>query len=90
MDAAAWILGFCLALSIIGSGLLAYFLTKAHAEEKKQLHDRLMARDYPEFMQGKDFELELDRKEKEISSKPMEKPTLSKVDQENKQAAEEF
>lgn len=90
MDGGTIILGICLIVSIAGNSFLAYFLTKAHAEEKKQLHDRLMARDYPEFMQGKDFELELDRKEKEINSKPMEKPTLSKIDQENKQAAEDF
>ena len=70
--------------------LTAYFLTKEHAKEKAQLHNRLMARDYPEFMEGKDFQLELDKKEKEIHSKPIEKPTLSPVDQENQRAAEQM
>ncbi len=90
MDGSIIVLGICLIVSIAGNGFLAYFLTKAHAEEKKELHDRLMARDYPEFMQGKDFSLELDKKEKEINSKPIEKPTLSKTDQANMQAAEGF
>jgi len=84
------ILGICLILSIASNFLLAYFLTKEHAKEKAALHDRLMARDYPEFMQGKDYQLELDRKEQEINAKPPEKPKLSKIDQANYEAAREF
>ena len=85
------ILGICLIVAIICIPLVAYFLTKEHAKEKAALHDRLMARDYPEFMQGKDFQLELDRKEQEINEKvKVEKPKLSKIDQANHEAAREF
>lgn len=88
MDASVWILGFCLALSIAGNGLLAYFLTKAHAEEKKGLHDRLMSRDYPEFMEGKDFQIELDKKKEEMKKKAPEKPKLSPAEYAEQMAAE--
>lgn len=84
------ILGICLLVAIISIPTGFYFLTKAHAAEKKELHDRLMARDYGELMQGKDFQLELDKKEKEINAKPVEKPTLSNVDQANADAAKDF
>ena len=85
------ILGICLILSIASNFLLAYFLTKEHAKEKSALHDRLMSKDYPEFMQGKDYQLELDRKEKDIYEKTKpEKPSLSKVDLASQLAASEF
>lgn len=84
------ILGICLLAAIAGMVFGFYFITKAHAEEKKDLHDRLMARDYGELMQGKDFQLELDRKEKEINTEPVEKPTLTKIDQANVDAAKDF
>lgn len=84
------ILGICLVLSIASNFLLPYFLTKEHAKEKAQLHDRLMSRDYPEFMQGKDYELELKKKEKEIDVEPKEKPKLNAADLENKIAAEQY
>ena len=84
------IFGICLILAIASNFLLAYFLTKEHAKEKSALHDRLMSKDYPEFMQGKDYQLELDKKEKEINTKPPEKPKLSKIDQANHEAASEF
>jgi len=88
MDNAAWIIGFCLALSIVGNGLLAYFLTKVHTEEKKELHDRLMARDYPEFMEGKDFQIELDKKKDKMKVKIPEKPKLSAAEYAEQVAAE--
>ena len=84
------ILGVCLLAAIASNFLTPIFLTKEHAKEKAQLHDRLMARDYPEFMQGKDYDLELDRKKKEIDEKPKKPPVLDKIDQANKEAAEEF
>lgn len=84
------ILGVCLVLSIASNFFLAYFLTKEHANEKKELHDRLMARDYPEFMQGKDFQLELDKKEKDINTKVKKEPRLSPEEYANKVAAEQF
>lgn len=85
------ILGICLIIAIVCIPLTAYFLTKEHAKEKTALHDRLMSKDYPEFMQGKDFQLELDRKEKDIHEKlKVEKPTLSKIDMANQKAASEF
>lgn len=94
MDSASWILGICLILSIAGNVFLPYFLTKLHQLEKKQLHDRLMARDYPEFMQGKDYELELKRKEQEIDNekKPIKEKGLglSKAEIEDRKVAEEF
>jgi len=84
------ILGICLIISIASNFLLSYFLTKEHAKEKAQLHDRLMARDYPEFMQGKDYDLELEAKKKEIEGK-VEKPkaNLSPADYANQYMAEQ-
>ena len=85
------ILGICLIIAIVCIPLTAYFLTKEHVKGKTALHDRLMSKDYPEFMQGKDFQLELDRKEKDIHEKSkVEKPTLSKADLANEFAAREF
>lgn len=82
------ILGICLLASIAGNFLLAYFLTKEHAKEKAQLHDRLMARDYPEFMQGKDFQVELDKKKEEIKNSVPTDKKLSPEEYANKMAAE--
>lgn len=81
------ILGICLILSIASNFLLAYFLTKEHSKEKAQLHDRLMVRDYPEFMEGKDFQVELDKKKLEVKIKP-EKPKMSAAEYADKLAAE--
>ena len=83
-------LGIALILSIIGNGFLAYFLTKLHIAEKKELHDRIMARDYPEYMQGKDFELELERKEKEINKKPGKPVELAPADNLTKTMVKDF
>ncbi len=82
------ILGVCLILSITSNFLLAYFLTKEHSKEKAQLHDRLMARDYPEFMEGKDFQVELDKKKEEMKKGEPEKPKLSPAEYADKIAAE--
>ncbi len=81
------ILGICLILSITSNFLLAYFLTKEHSKEKAQLHDRLMVRDYPEFMEGKDFQVELDKKKEEAKTKP-EKPKMSAAEYSDLLAAE--
>ena len=92
MDTLTWIIGICLILSIISNGFLAYFLTKLHADEKKQLHDRLMARDYPEFMQGKDYELELQRKKQEIENekKPTREKGFTEAEIKDREAAKNF
>ena len=83
------ILGICLLVAIVSLPLGFFFLTKAHIEEKKELHDRLMARDYPEFMEGKDFQIELDKKKDEVRKKDPEKPKLSPEQYAEKFAAEQ-
>ncbi len=82
------ILGICLTLSIASNFLLAYFLTKEHSKEKAQLHDRLMVRDYPEFMEGKDFQVELDKKKEEMKKGEPEKPKMSAAEYSDLLAAE--
>ena len=84
------ILGVCLFAAIIAMPAGFYFLTKEHSKEKAQLHDRLMARDYPEFMEGKDFQMELDKKKEEMKKNEPEKPKLSEAEYADKLAAEKY
>lgn len=46
------ILAFCLLISILSNVAITYFLTKFHQDEKRDLHDRLMSREYQEYLYG--------------------------------------
>lgn len=79
------LLVIALIISIASNVFITYFLTKLHQEEKKELHNRLMARDYPEFKMAQDYDLELKRKEGQI-----EKEVNGKKDKSEKMTKEEF
>lgn len=72
-----------LMMSIVGNVILAIILTRLHQEEKKELHDRLMARDYPEYKMSKDYELELKRKEQQIEREGKESLKAEKMTKED-------
>lgn len=85
-----YFLGIALILSIFGNVAMPYFLTKVHQKEKKDLHNRLMARDYPEFKMAQDYDLDLRRKEVEINhsaKKKMKPEKLTPAEQHRKKLA---
>ena len=75
----SWFLFIALILSIASNVALNLFLSNLHQKEKKELHDRLMSRDYPEYKQGQavDHEIKLaEDKQKEKMSKKFSKEEL--------------
>lgn len=73
------ILATVLALSIAGNVVLPIVLTKLHQDEKVELHNRLMARDFPEFKMSQDYDLELERKRAQIEKEGKEKKKEAKM-----------
>lgn len=86
-----WFVGITLILSILGNVFMPYFLTKLHQKEKKDLHNRLMSRDYPDYKMAQDYDLELRRKEAEIEhevkKKKFKEEKVSKEDMHRKNLA---
>ena len=60
-------------------GFLVYHLTNKHLEEKKDLHNRLMSREYPEYLQGEHTQQVLKTEAENAANKPKEH---EKLDQE--------
>jgi len=66
------ILLLALVASIAGNVILPIYLTRLHQDEKRELHNRLMARDYPEFKMAADYDIELQRKKAMIEKESKE------------------
>lgn len=82
MQTALILLVFAVIASIAGNVIIVYFLTKFHQDEKRELHNRLMSRDYPEFKMAQDYDLELKRKEREIEVEGKERLKEEKMTKE--------
>lgn len=84
------ILGIALLASLALNGFILLVLTKNHQEEKKDLHNRLMSREYPEYLQGEHTRNLLNAESEEIRNKPKAEERLSKEFLEMKKMAERF
>ncbi len=84
------VLGICLILSIVANVVIAYFLTKFHQQEKKDLHDRLMSREYPEYLHGQHLAQELELEREKEQKRPKKEEVLSKDFIKHKKRAEQF
>ena len=71
-----------LGLALLGSlglcGFIVYFLTNKHLEEKRDLHNRLMSREYPEYLQGEHTRQVLKNEAESAANKPKEHEKLDK------------
>lgn len=91
MELAALIILAFVALSAIGlCGFTIIVLTKSHQQEKKDLHDRLMSREYPEYLHGKHTEQILDAEKKKADNRPKEHEKTSKEFEEHKRIAKKY
>ncbi len=84
------ILGIALLGSLVLCGFIVYYLTNKHQEEKKDLHNRLMSREYPEYLQGEHTQQILRSEEEKAKNKPKEYEKLDKDFIEHKKKAEQF
>jgi len=71
-------------------GFIVYYLTNKHQEEKKDLHNRLMSREYPEYLHGEHTQQVLRSEEEKNKNKPKEYERLDKDFLEHKKKAQQF
>jgi len=91
METAALIILAIVALGSLGlCGFLVYYLTNKHQEEKRDLHNRLMSREYPEYLQGEHTQQVIRSEEEKASNKPKEHERLDKDFLEHKKKASQF
>lgn len=91
MELASLIILAIVALAAIGlCGFTLIVLTKNHQEEKRDLHNRLMSREYPEYLHGKHTEQILKSEEEKAKNKPKEYEKTSKEFEEHKRKAEKY
>lgn len=84
------ILGIALLGSLGLCGFIVFYLTNKHQEEKKDLHNRLMSREYSEYLQGEHTQQRLRAEEEKAKNKPKEHERLDKDFLEHKKKAEQF
>ncbi len=65
-------------------------LIDKHLEEKKDLHNRLMSRDYPEYLQGEHTQQGIRAEEEKSRNKPKEHERMDKDFLAHKKKAEQF
>lgn len=84
------ILGVALLASLGLCGFVIFYLTKKHQEEKRDLHNRLMSREYPEYLQGEHTQQVIRSEEEEAKNKPKEEEKLSADFVKHKDMAKKF
>lgn len=71
------ILGVALLASLTLCGFILIVLTKSHQKEKQDLHNRLMSRDYPDYLHGEHLIQRMKEEEEKIKNKPKAEDTIS-------------
>lgn len=84
------ILGIALLASLGLNGFILIILTTKHQEEKKDLHNRLMSRDYPDYLSGEHTNQLIREAEEKAKNKPKEHEKYSREFLEHKAQAEKF
>ncbi|HEC60720.1 hypothetical protein LCGC14_0831460 [marine sediment metagenome] len=83
-----------LLIALLGSlglcGFIVFYLTNKHQEEKRDLHNRLMSREYPEYLQGEHTQQAMRAEEEKNKNKPKEHEKLDKDFVAHKKKAEQF
>ena len=83
-----------LAVALISTnGLYAWIILRMidkHLEEKKDLHNRLMSREYPEYLHGEHTQQILRSEEEKAKNKPKEHEKMDKDFVAHKKKAEQF
>lgn len=84
------ILGIALLGTLGLCGFIVYYLTNKHQEEKKDLHNRLMSREYPEYLQGEHTQQVIRSEEEKARNIPKEHEKLDKNFIEHMKKAKQF
>jgi len=87
METAAMII---LGVALLASLALNAFIIQKSIEEKKDLHNRLMSREYPEYLHGEHTLQLLKDEEEKAKNKPKETERLSREFLDHKKKAEMF
>ncbi len=71
-------------------GFIVFYLTKKHQEEKMDLHNRLMSREYPEYLHGEHTQQILRTAEEKAKNAPKEHEKLDRDFVAHKKKASQF
>jgi len=84
------ILGIALLASMGLNGFIILTLTTKHQEEKADLHNRLMAKDYPDYLSGEHTQQLIREAEEKARNKPKETEKFSKQFLDHQEQAKKF